>query len=143
MCSICLAQNSPEDFLKGHNEARAEVGVKPLTWNESLVAYAQKYADSKKKDCELEHSMGPYGENLAEGYGDFSGEDSVKLWVAEKPFYDTESKKCVKDECLHYTQVVWNTTESVGCARSKCANGWMFVICNYYPPGNYIGLAPY
>ncbi|CAJ1936226.1 unnamed protein product [Sphenostylis stenocarpa] len=143
-CSIFLAaRSSPEDFLEVHNEARAAVGVKPLKWNETLVAYAQKYADSKKQTCEMEHSMGPYGENLAEGYEELKGSDAAKMWLSEKSFYDPETKQCVKDECLHYTQMVWNTTESIGCARTKCDNGWMFVICSYYPPGNYVGSAPY
>ncbi|WVZ24368.1 hypothetical protein V8G54_002912 [Vigna mungo] len=122
MWSICLAQSSPKDFLDEHNKARKEVG---------------------KKNCDFEHSMGPYGENLAQGYGDLSGVDSVKLWVAEKAYYDEKNNECVKEECLHYTQVVWNTTESVGCARAKCDNDWMYVICNYYPPGNYVEMRPY
>ncbi|KAG2410043.1 Pathogenesis-related protein [Vigna angularis] len=143
MCSICFAQSSPKDFLDEHNKARKEVGVKPLVWNETLVAYGQKYVDSKKKNCDFEHSMGPYGENLAQGSGDLSGVDSVKMWVAEKAYYDEKNNECVKEECLHYTQVVWNTTESVGCARTKCDNNWTYVICNYYPPGNYVEMRPY
>ncbi|QCD84234.1 pathogenesis-related protein 1A-like [Vigna unguiculata] len=143
MCSICLAQSSSKDFLDEHNKARKEVGVEPLVWNETLVTYGQNYVNSKKKTCEFEHSMGPYGENLAMGYGEFSGRDSVKMWVGEKPNYDEKSNKCVKDECLHYTQVVWKDTKSVGCARAKCDNNAIYIICNYYPPGNYIGSRPY
>jgi len=143
MCSICFAQSSPKDFLDAHNEARKEVGVKPLKWNETLVDYAQKYVDSKKKTCEFEHSYGPYGENLAQGYEELTGVDSVKMWVSEKPYYDHKNNKCVNDECLHYTQVVWNSTESVGCARTKCDNNWMFVICSYYPVGNIVGIPAY
>ncbi|QCD84233.1 basic form of pathogenesis-related protein 1-like [Vigna unguiculata] len=143
MCSICLAQNSPQDFLDEHNKARKEVGVKPLVWDETLVAYGKNYVESKKKTCAFEHSNGPYGENLAQGSGDLSGVDSVKTWVAEKEFYDEKTNECVKEECLHYVQVVWGDTESVGCSRTKCDNNWMYVICNYNPPGNYVGVRPY
>ncbi|KAE8008200.1 hypothetical protein FH972_004737 [Carpinus fangiana] len=47
---------------------------------------------------------GPLGECLAEGYDDLSAADAVKAWVAEKPYYDHASNKCVGGECGHYTQ---------------------------------------
>lgn len=140
---VALAQNTPQDILLVHNEARAEVGVGPLRWDETLMAYGRSYADKRVDDCELEHSGGPYGENLAENYDNMDFTDAVKYWVSEKSHYDHDSNKCVKDECLHYTQVVWRDTTHVGCARAKCKNGWMFVICNYSPPGNVEGQKPY
>ncbi|KAI4296509.1 hypothetical protein L6164_036459 [Bauhinia variegata] len=143
LSSISLAQSSPEDFLQVHNQARGDVGVPPLSWNATLVAYAQKYANSKIRNCEMEHSGGPYGENLAEGYGEMTGSDAVKFWLTEKPDYDHYSNSCVNDECLHYTQIVWRDSVHLGCARAKCTNGWMFVICNYDPPGNIDGERPY
>ncbi|XP_008222550.1 PREDICTED: basic form of pathogenesis-related protein 1-like [Prunus mume] len=75
------------------------------------------------------HSQGPYGENLAEGYGEMTGGQAMKFWVTEKPNYDYASNTCVGDVCGHYTQVVWRNSTHVGCARAKCKNGWMFVIC--------------
>ena len=140
---ISFAQNSPRDFVAVHNQARSGVGVGPLSWNQTLAAYAQNYADQRSGDCEMEHSGGPFGENLAEGYGNMDGSDAVKFWLTEKPNYDHNDNKCVNDECLHYTQIVWRDTVHVGCARAKCNNGWMFVICNYDPPGNIEGQRPY
>ncbi|KAK4848674.1 hypothetical protein QYF36_015941 [Acer negundo] len=138
-----LAQNSPKDYVDAHNAFRAAVGVGPITWNNTVAAYAQKYADERKRDCQMDHSMGPYGENLAEGYGQMDGVDAVKFWASEKPQYDYKSNSCVGDECLHYTQIVWSTSIHVGCGRVKCMNGWLFVICNYDPPGNIEGQRPY
>jgi len=140
---VSLAQNSQSDFVQAHNVARAKVGVGPIRWNKTIAAYAQNYANTKIGDCKLEHSEGPYGENLAEGYGTFSGVEAVNLWVAEKPNYNNNSNKCVGGECLHYTQVVWRDSVHLGCARAKCNNGWMFIICSYDPPGNYYGERPY
>ncbi|TYH88936.1 hypothetical protein ES332_D01G223400v1, partial [Gossypium tomentosum] len=47
------------------------------------------------------------------------------------------------DDCLHYTQVVWSKSVNLGCARAKCANGWVFVICSYDTVGNVEGQRPY
>ncbi|CAL9022688.1 unnamed protein product [Prunus brigantina] len=88
-----------QDFIDEHNRARAEVGVGPIKWNDTVAAYAQKYADSKIETCEMVHSQGPYGENLAEGYGEMTGGQAVKFWVTEKPNYDYASNTCVGDVC--------------------------------------------
>ncbi|KAI9112396.1 hypothetical protein K1719_016593 [Acacia pycnantha] len=140
---ICLARTTPQDFLKFHNEARAEVGVGPLSWNNTLASYAKKYANMRSQDCKLEHSDGPFGENIAEGYKDMKGSDAVKLWLTEKPNYNYDSNTCANDECLHYTQIVWRDSHHLGCARAKCPNDGVFVICSYDPPGNFIGRRPY
>ncbi|GFY90128.1 CAP (Cysteine-rich secretory proteins, Antigen 5, and Pathogenesis-related 1 protein) superfamily protein [Actinidia rufa] len=137
------AQNSPQDYLNAHNAARAEVNVGAMTWDNTVAAYAQNYANSRINDCNLVHSGGPYGENIAKGSGSFTGTAAVNLWVAEKPNYDINSNSCVGGECLHYTQVVWRNSVRLGCARVQCANGWWFVTCNYDPPGNVIGQRPF
>ncbi|KAE8008207.1 hypothetical protein FH972_004744 [Carpinus fangiana] len=146
---VSLAGRSDrQDFLNGHNKARAEVGhgVGPLKWNYTLAAYAQAYANKRIPDCNLEHSNymdTGYGECIAEGYDQLSALDAVKAWVSEKPYYNYKYNKCVGGECGHYTQVIWRDTKYLGCARAKCHNGWMFVTCNYYPSGNYYGERPY
>ncbi|KAF3620331.1 Pathogenesis-related protein 1B [Capsicum annuum] len=146
MAHCSLAQNLPQDIVLSHNNARAQVGVllPPLTWNDTLAAYANQYASTRLAECTLVHSDSPYGENLAMGYGDFSAVEAITMWVGEKPNYDYDSNSCKQDMCGHYTQVIWKNTLQVGCARLKCDNGdaW-FVSCNYYPPGNYIGEKPY
>ncbi|CAL5377552.1 unnamed protein product [Camellia sinensis] len=143
MAHLSLAQNSPQDFLAPHNAARAEVGVQPVTWNDTVAAYALNYATQRSADCNMQHSQGPYGENLAGGSGELTVSDAVKMWVDEKANYDYNSNSCVGGECLHYTQVVWSNTAQIGCARVQCQNQGWFVTCNYYPPGNYVGERPY
>ncbi|KAK1402048.1 basic form of pathogenesis-related protein 1-like [Heracleum sosnowskyi] len=133
-----------QDFLDVHNKARAEVGVAPLKWNDAVAAYAQNYAVERAEDCKLQHSDGAYGENIAEASWDLSPIEAVKMWVDEKPFFDYSSNKCNGGDCLHYTQVVWRNSVSVGCAKVQCRNNqWYFVTCNYDPPGNFIGERPY
>ena len=138
------ANLSPTVFIDKHNEARAAVGVGLISWNATVAAYAQNYANRRTTDCALQHSQGPYGENIAIGYGDgFGPVEAFKLWVDEKTNYDYKSNSCVRDQCLHYTQIVWRDSVQLGCGMAQCKDGWTFITCNYYPRGNYLGQRPY
>ncbi|KAA3468989.1 pathogenesis-related protein 1A-like [Gossypium australe] len=53
------AQNLQEDFLDAQNNARVE--------DDQVVAYSLAYAEQRIGDCNLVHSEGPYGENIAMG----------------------------------------------------------------------------
>ncbi|KAK2447095.1 pathogenesis-related protein 1 precursor [Trifolium repens] len=141
---VALAQNSPIDYVNAHNAARSEVGVPNIVWNNTIADSARNYANERKADCQLIHSGGVYGENLAGSTGDLSGTDAVKLWVDEKSNYDYGSNSCADGAvCDHYTQAVWKTSLRLGCAKVRCDNGGTFIICNYDPPGNYQGQRPY
>ncbi|KAH9310484.1 hypothetical protein KI387_025519, partial [Taxus chinensis] len=139
--------NNHDDFLHPHNAARAEVGEKPMQWNKKLHSYAENYANQRRGDCNLQHSNGPYGENIFWGSdaSSFSNTDAVNAWVDEKKYYNYNSNSCDAGQmCGHYTQVVWKNSVNVGCARVVCDNSkGVFIICSYDPPGNYIGEKPY
>ncbi|KAK9690524.1 hypothetical protein RND81_09G134800 [Saponaria officinalis] len=139
------AQNSPQDYVDAHNAARAAVGVGPIEWDDQVAAYAEQYANERINDCLLQHSSGPYGENLAMGSDDsLTGTYAVQMWVDEQQYYDYSTNTCADgQQCGHYTQVVWSNSVRVGCARVQCYNGGYFVTCNYDPPGNYVGQWPY
>ncbi|XP_050209524.1 pathogenesis-related protein 1-like [Mercurialis annua] len=140
------AQNTPQDYLDAHNIARIAVGagLELMTWDDNVAAYAQNYANQRINDCALVQSGGPYGENIEWSNVDLSGTDAVKLWVDEKAFYDYNSNSCTSGhQCNLYTQVIWRTSVRLGCARVRCTNGGTIVICNYDPPGNFIGQKPY
>ncbi|KAJ6754891.1 PATHOGENESIS-RELATED PROTEIN 1 [Salix purpurea] len=140
---LSLAQNSQQDYLNAHNNARAQVSVGNMVWDNKVAAYASNYVQRLTGDCRLVHSGGPYGENLAGSSGDLSGSAAVKLWVDEKPKYDYNSNTCVGGECRHYTQVVWCKSVRLGCAKARCNNGGTIISCNYDPPGNYANERPY
>nr|XP_043620006.1 pathogenesis-related protein 1A-like [Erigeron canadensis] len=143
---ITNAQNSQQDYLNAHNTPRAQVGVGNMVWNTTVAAYAQNYANARSVDCSLVNSGGPYGENLASSSSaTLTGTAAVNLWVAEKPYYDHSTNTCATGRvCTHYTQVVWSNSNQLGCARVQCTNnGWWFVVCSYYPPGNINGQSPY
>ncbi|KAJ0963335.1 hypothetical protein J5N97_028457 [Dioscorea zingiberensis] len=82
VAGISRAQNSPDDFVSAHNSARSDVGVDPVTWDDTVAAYAENYANQRAGDCDLIHSNSGsynYGENLFGGSGaDYSAADAHK-----------------------------------------------------------------
>ncbi|XP_028777942.1 pathogenesis-related protein 1-like [Neltuma alba] len=140
---MAYAQDTQQDYVNAHNAARSQVGVPDIAWDDTVAAYAQNYASQRKADCQLVHSGGQYGENIAWSSSDMTGTDAVKMWVDEKANYDYNSNSCVSGQCGHYTQVVWKNSIHVGCAKVRCDNGGTFIGCNYDPPGNYEGQKPY
>lgn len=144
---------SPEDARKMlvlHNQVRADVGVGPLRWSEDLAHYAQQWADHLAATrCGLQHRprsgkwRAKYGENLFMGtIGYYGIADAVKEWAAERRLYPGGPYQASWRGVGHYTQIVWRNTRWVGCATSTC-KGNLVVVCNYDPPGNYIGEYPY
>ncbi|GJS04566.1 pathogenesis-related protein PR-1-like protein [Tanacetum coccineum] len=141
-----VSRNVINDFLALQNQARAAHRVPPLVWDPKLARYAAMYAKQRQQDCLLRHSNGPYGENIFWGSGNgWSPAQAAAAWVGERRWYAYRSNSCNGgQECGHYTQIVWKTTCRVGCAKVTCAKGrGVFMICNYDPPGNYIGEKPY
>jgi uncharacterized protein YkwD len=133
-------------ILAVHNSERAAVGVPPLVWSDSLAASAQTWAEHLATSPEMVHS-GP-GENIAGFFTDpTEPRGGTSLWVAEKQNWHggvlTEENWYPTG---HYTQMVWRNTQEVGCGTAPPGAGgptWSTLVCQYNPPGNYIGQAPY
>ena len=138
-----------------HNQVRAGVGVGPLTWNADLEATAQTWADgcadvdppSGLIDVNPNRSTGhPYyvGENTYGTSGAATIQAAVAQWAAEAANYDYATNTCTSGDCSHYTQLVWETSQQLGCGISSCP-GLAFgnsIVCNYGPGGN-TGGRPY
>ncbi|KAL5990818.1 hypothetical protein ACLOJK_011723 [Asimina triloba] len=134
-----------KQFVDAHNSARKDVGVPPLKWDTKLANFARAYSTQRRQDCALVHSPSlRYGENIFIGDGpNWRGRDAVAAWVDEKKWYNYSTNSCSGPDCTHYTQIVWRTTQSLGCAKIICDSGSSYITCEYYPPGNYIGDRPY
>lgn len=101
----------------------------PLTWSSTLANFAQTVSNT----CVMQHSGGPYGENLAMGTR-LSCTRGVKLWTDEESSYGGG----YSPSSGHYSQVVWKGTKRVGCATRACG-GSNLITCEYEPRGNIIG----
>lgn len=90
--------------------------------------------------CVFEHSggsLGPWGENLAAGTGDYTIANGILGWTNEVTAYNPNNPVA-----SHFTQVVWKATTEIGCAVASCDNIFAgygaanFYVCEYSPPGN-------
>jgi pathogenesis-related protein 1 len=135
------------EFMKLHNDARAEVGVPPLEWDDGLAAYAQEWAETIAARDEMEHRPnGKYGENLA-GYLPQYGERPVhgaKMWYDEiKEYHGEKIDGQNFQQFGHYTQMVWRKTTRVGFGMAMTPKGMVMLCANYAEAGNMMGEHPY
>jgi len=125
--------------LNSTNLFRYEHSAPFLYWNSTLASYAQSYSET----CLWEHSKGPYGENLAKGYTNVT--EAIDAWGDERTDYNFSSSDPTgfTEATGHFTQLVWNSTQSTGCGWTNCKgkNGLegVFLVCEYWPVGNIVG----
>ncbi len=145
----------PSPMVAAHNKWRSEVGVSNIKWSDTLAKTAQAWADKLKSNgCALKHSPDSrYGENLYKA-GPITWSDGrteaqsvtaqkvVDSWGNERHNYNYDNNSC-SGICGHYTQLVWKNTREVGCGMAICNDKSQVWVCNYNPPGNYIGEKPY
>lgn len=143
-----------QHILAQHNCARQRYGVQPLKWDWQLAADAALHAER----CVWAHAsdigQAPptlQGENLSLAAGRAA---SVDGWLTEERNYACADAQCLRDQCGHWTQVLWHDTQRIGCARKTCADvvdksgasiGFRnaeLLVCRYSPPGNYVGRQP-
>ena len=141
--SVSAESGFDREMVSAHNEIRAQAGVPPLVWSERLEAVAEDWAKTLLSRREFSHRPnGKLGENLFAITGARSSTTEViRAWADEARNYDYRSNRC-SDVCGHYTQIVWRDTKQVGCgvARDNRREIW---VCNYDPPGNWVGHRPY
>ncbi|MCU0918659.1 MAG: CAP domain-containing protein [Planctomycetes bacterium] len=155
------ADFDPADFVIAHNRWRAYAGItEKLSYSAALAMTAQSWADNLKRTqhCQLRHSKpdGRYGENLywagavqwSNGHRELqkvTPAQVVDSWGSERAYYDRKRNSCAPGKvCGHYTQLVWRSTERVGCAMAICEDTKEQVwVCQYQPAGNWVGQRPY
>ena len=141
-----VTEEEKQMIIARHNFWRADVGLGPLEWSDEMAILANDWAlKLKEQKCAFKHRPNnDFGENLFMGTaGYYTAGDAIDAWGEEKADYNYNSNKCKpRAMCGHYTQIVWKTTEKVGCAKSIC-EGNVIWVCNYDPPGNWVGQKPY
>jgi len=141
--------------------------MKKLKWSTELAKIAQRWADQ----CPSYHDtnrMSPDflyepGQNMANSWSslhnsfEWNLEAKIQRWfdeVTDFPAANIESFSTNSTNATigHYTQLVWGNTEFIGCGaiyyKENYANTSRYpfrqtLICNYHPPGNYLGKPVY
>lgn len=132
------------EALEVHNEYRREHGVPPLVINKDINKVCQKWADELAKKDALAYSLNQnYGENVYCGWSadpniKIKARDCVEKWYSEINEFSFGKEPEVLN-CGHFTQIVWKNTKELGIGSSKSKSGKLYVVANYYPPGNYTG----
>ncbi len=149
-----ISEKDAKLILNHHNEARASLGIPPLTWNNEISSYAQEWANylvfKNKNKIEHRSTLGKntrdYGENIFSGlpYDYYSVLSASEAWLEEKSIYIYQPLSYSNfHKTGHYSQMIWNTTKQIGVGVAKGTDGSIIVVANYYPAGNIIGLKPY
>ncbi|KAM7401416.1 hypothetical protein PAMA_005557 [Pampus argenteus] len=152
-----ISQTDMVAILDYHNQIRANVfppaaNMEHMVWDNDLARTAEAWAAT----CLWEH--GPsyllqfYGQNLSVRTGGYQSIlQLVKPWYDEVNDYAFPYPRfcnpscplfCYGPMCTHYTQMVWASTNRVGCAMQTCYNMFVwgvlwreatFLVCNYSP----------
>ena len=149
-----LKSNEKQEILAAQNRYRAEVNVTALNWSENLSHQAQECADynaanflpqGKQKHC----PKSGFGQNIALATTSLHKTltQMVDQWGEErKNFingeYPSVSATGSPGAVSHYTQIIWQETAEVGCAKAN-SSGYEILVCDYTPRGNINGTAVY
>jgi len=136
-------------MMNAHNQARRQSGVAPLLWDEGLARDAGIYAQQLARTGRFQHDPQPgrrprQGENLFMGTrGAYGYADTLGLLINERRHFTPGRFPAVSrtgnwSDVGHFTQIVWPTSQRVGCAiASNRANDYL--VCRYFPAGNIDG----
>ncbi|MDP9422297.1 MAG: CAP domain-containing protein [Pseudomonadota bacterium] len=136
-------------MIAGHNQARRQYGVSPLLWDEGLARDAAVYAARLARTNRFEHDRqaGRFprqGENLFMGTrGAYSYADMIRLLVDERRYFrpgrfPNVSRTGSVWHVGHYTQIIWPSSQRVGCATASNRSN-DYLVCRYLPAGNIVG----
>ncbi|XP_076366437.1 venom allergen 3-like [Tachypleus tridentatus] len=129
-----------------------------MTWDEELERIAQRWAEQCVHEHDRNRNVGRFqvGQNIAYtrtyGHGDVLADNpdwptQIKSWYREYYRFGFNRRNIspfkFKSGTGHFTQVIWGSTNKVGCGYTYYkapSHGYTkLYVCNYGPRGNMIG----
>ncbi|KAB5535413.1 hypothetical protein PHYPO_G00117400 [Pangasianodon hypophthalmus] len=162
-----ISHSDMQLILDLHNKLRGQVyppasNMEYMVWDTELERSAEDWAHTCLWQHGPSHLLTQIGQNLGAHWGrERPPTFHVQAWYDEVQHfsfpYPQECNpycpyRCSGPICTHYTQLVWATSNKIGCAINVCynMNVWgmiwakaIYLVCNYSPPGNWWGHAPY
>lgn len=169
MCMLCvvlcglalevdagLSTTQRDAVLNYHNNLRDAMSASDMmkmTWDDSVAAHAQTWADGCPGGTHSDSSTGRSsqydGENMAQSASsNFELTESTDLTASVQNWYDERSAagsyksggtftgfgECTST-CGHFTQVVWASANVLGCGVASCTLSGMdgyLLVCQYH-----------
>ena len=144
-----ISSDYKQGILDSHNIHRANHSVNALVWDDRLTNVAAQIAASCVYAHDTSTGGGGYGQNIGAGSppSDIPAMITNLMYNNEinyYPGYGSEPSMANFHLWGHFSQIVWKSTTSIGCATQYCPNGLAntgggvspyFTVCNYSPPG--------
>ncbi|XP_068631313.1 venom allergen 5-like [Battus philenor] len=170
---VNLSCNQIRAFVDGHNSRRLQLAqgkvegqpaasnMKFMVWDSELAAKAAKWATRNELAHNPDKTIGSgrfrTGENICwtastDSNSKININSCLDAWFDEYkhftygPITSSQFDGSSKHQIGHYTQMAWADTTYIGCGISEYWKDNMknfLVVCNYGPPGNYLGQTPY
>ncbi|PFH32385.1 SCP family extracellular subfamily protein [Besnoitia besnoiti] len=146
------AQDLTDACLALHNKYRTEnldVPLPKLEKSEKAVKVVMEFVEKRAQEmCKTqghstESQQNYMGENLFLS-NDPTCEGAVAAWYNEIQKLNGKYPGTTWDLSIgHFTQMMWEKSTGLACARTTGCTGWNQLFCLYSPPGNYEGEAPF
>ncbi|MGB7374633.1 CAP domain-containing protein [Pontixanthobacter sp.] len=152
--SDTAAPEGPSDMFEStlldqHNAERLAKDLPVLFWDTALEIQAREWAVRLANDGAIHHSAyearNTAGENIWAGSaGQFKAEDMMRTFLEERRYFHAGKFPYVTttgrwQDVGHYTQIIWASTQRVGCAI-ETGDTLDFLVCRYWPSGNMAGV---
>lgn len=144
-------------MLEQHNNHRRNsTDIPDLVWSTDMANIAAQIASSCVYAHNTQAGGGGYGQNIGAGASpsDSPGMITNSMFNGEinwypQPYGNNNPDMTNFEHWGHYSQIMWKSTTSVGCAIQDCSGQGLantgsgvepwFLVCNYDPPGNFGG----
>ena len=158
-----LTQAEKDLILSTHNNLREQIAngfagfpaadnMRVLIWDQNLEKRASALADmglfAHNPDDFDEDTNSYVGENLysirSSGTPVLKVDTAIQKWFDEYIYFDSaqiadfENNGANGQMVGHFTQVVWGSTNKLGCGK-YVTSGRINLVCNYGEAGNFIG----
>lgn len=137
-----LTNEEIADILAVHNDERAQLKLPLLKWDCRMADLAQDWVNRSV----VEHRETLYGESIfVASNPKAKAMEAFAKWMREKENWDEMAGRCLAGKtCTHYGQIIAKDTQRIGCGINRNNPGkWpLFLICNYDPAGNMMGMVP-